>query len=76
MVKVVDRIQAEGRHAEAAVGRNRHVEFLRFFPERIKLRSAVKSPARRDRRQHGTDHAQFGYGAAQFFYCFANILDR
>ena len=57
--KVIDGIQAERWHAQTAVRRHRHVEFLRFFPERIELRAAVEPATGGHRRQNRADHAQF-----------------
>jgi hypothetical protein len=47
--EIIDHIETQRGHAQAAVGRDRHVELLRFFPERIEFRTAIEPSAGRHR---------------------------
>src|SRR5499433_4338374 len=74
--EVAQEIEPQRRHAQSPVGRNRHVQFLRFLPERIELGPTVKSPCGRDGGQYSSDHAKIVDRSAKLFDGFGYILHR
>ena len=60
---------------DGAMHRQRHIQLLRFFVDRVKVRVAVAFVEHRDRGQKAGDHALLFDGMAQFHRRFLGIVD-